>query len=277
MACIAQAKETLPLPDDVEIIPPAAGSPENLAAFSGTWEGYWGDSRRPALLIVEYIDNEEAELIYSWGDCFKCKTGEGFLRITAKVLFSDSKITVTWGDGTKSAKFNFTLKDAKDDKISGNWEMGGKEDTVKMKKVINNQNMFSVKINQTAEIVNLPLPNDVKIIPPATDLSPEIAAFSGTWKGYWSGELAAELIVERISSAEAQIIYSWGNSYKYGVTRGFDRETVKVVVSGSKVIIQSGDGIVYPKTIFTLKNGKAVYGIYEFHGIQNGMKMKKVQ
>jgi hypothetical protein len=56
----------------------------------------------------------------------------------------------------------------------------------------------------------LPTPTDIAVIPPASDLAPEIAAFSGTWEGVWDGVLPSRLIVERIDATSARVVYVWG-------------------------------------------------------------------
>ena len=57
--------------------------------------------------------------------------------------------------------------------------------------------------------VEVPLPDDMKIVAPAEDVPKDIAAFSGVWEGKWIhyGREGA-LIVEEINSKEAKIILS---------------------------------------------------------------------
>ena len=53
---------------------------------------------------------------------------------------------------------------------------------------------------------NVPLPRDIGIVPPPSDLPPAVAAFSGRWEGVWEGELESILIVEEIDSQKAKVI-----------------------------------------------------------------------
>lgn len=59
--------------------------------------------------------------------------------------------------------------------------------------------------------VEVPLPDNVKIVAPAEDVPKDIAAFSGVWEGKWTWDGAvAALIVEEINSKEARVIISKG-------------------------------------------------------------------
>ena len=55
-----------------------------------------------------------------------------------------------------------------------------------------------------------PLPATLNIIPPAPDVLPEVAAFSGIWDGKWEGYYDRALVVENIDNNKANIIYSYG-------------------------------------------------------------------
>ena len=55
-----------------------------------------------------------------------------------------------------------------------------------------------------------PLPENINIVPPSQDLPPEIAAFSGIWKGKWQGYQETILIVESIDIKKARVIISFG-------------------------------------------------------------------
>ena len=56
----------------------------------------------------------------------------------------------------------------------------------------------------------IPLPEDVKIIPPAPDVQKEMAKLSGYWFGIWAGGFTnpALLAVERIDGSAAQVVYA---------------------------------------------------------------------
>ena len=58
----------VPLPDDIKITAPAADVPEDIAAFSGVWEGKWNHFNIEAALIVEEINSKEAKVILCEGE-----------------------------------------------------------------------------------------------------------------------------------------------------------------------------------------------------------------
>ena len=78
--------------------------------------------------------------------------------------------------------------------------------------------MFAYTAFQTQAADEVPLPEDITIVPPSPDLPKEIAAFSGKWQGTWiiargrSEKIPrnAVLIVEKIDEQEAKIIYAFG-------------------------------------------------------------------
>jgi hypothetical protein len=78
--------------------------------------------------------------------------------------------------------------------------------------------MFGYGIFQTQAADEVPLPEDITIVPPSPDLPKEIAAFSGKWQGTWiiatgrreKNPRKAVLIVEEIDKQEAKIIYAFG-------------------------------------------------------------------
>lgn len=74
--------------------------------------------------------------------------------------------------------------------------------------------VFQIRV---ASAESIPLPENIKIIPPSSDTAKEIAAFSGKWKGsWWSGRNQprgeAILIIEKLEMAQqkAQVVYAWG-------------------------------------------------------------------
>jgi hypothetical protein len=55
------------LPPDVEITPPAPDVPENVAAFSGIWDGNFGDLDAE-LAVTELTAAGAAEAVYAFGE-----------------------------------------------------------------------------------------------------------------------------------------------------------------------------------------------------------------
>jgi hypothetical protein len=78
------ARAEVPLPVDISISAPTPEIRKELAAFSGKWEGNWSGNL-DAVLIIEKIDNEKADLIYAWGDAPVWNTKKAYGRYKAKV------------------------------------------------------------------------------------------------------------------------------------------------------------------------------------------------
>lgn len=74
-----------------------------------------------------------------------------------------------------------------------------------------------------------PLPNDINIIPPSSDLPKEIGAFSGKWVGEWNTGISSILIIEEINEKEAKVIYSVGDYPRGKIKGNYRRYTAKVL------------------------------------------------
>ena len=79
------------------------------------------------------------------------------------------------------------------------------------------------------------LPTDVRIVPPAADVPPAIARFSGAWLGTWAfgknrDTLCGALVVEEVfASGHARVIYSHGTWEPHRIRQpGFYRATGKI-------------------------------------------------
>jgi hypothetical protein len=117
----------------------------------------------------------------------------------------------------------------------------------------------------TACAAALPVPTDVAIIPPGSDLAPELAAFSGTWEGLWEGQAPGRLIVERIDATSARIVIIWGT--------GYSRHKANVLPGGKIEFGGSGR----PYFVFTMsKDRTSIGGEREHQGRINTTTMKKV-
>src|SRR5262249_3732770 len=59
----------------------------------------------------------------------------------------------------------------------------------------------------------VPLPANLRIVPPDRRVAPELAAFSGKWSGTWEGDRTGEhiLVVEAIDPPHARVIYAEGS------------------------------------------------------------------
>jgi hypothetical protein len=97
----------------------------------------------------------------------------------------------------------------------------------------------------------IPGPSVVHIVPPAADLAPALAAYSGLWEGTGflegrnGGAQPLRLIVERIAADSAQVLYAWGRGGSAS-PGGWVRKKATVLPDGR---LQFGDD----KTTFTLE------------------------
>jgi len=58
-----------------------------------------------------------------------------------------------------------------------------------------------------------PLPADVKVTPPGTNVPPDLAHFAGAWIGSWDGDVCTTLVVEELfANGVARVVYSRGTA-----------------------------------------------------------------
>ncbi|MDO8283308.1 MAG: hypothetical protein Q7U10_11930 [Thermodesulfovibrionia bacterium] len=85
-----------------------------------------------------------------------------------------------------------------------------------------------------------PLPETINIVPPSSDVPPEVAAFSGAWQGIFFGALNVTFVVEEINTQSANVIYSWGDSP--GGPGGYQYATANVISGPSIEWIDRNQG-----------------------------------
>lgn len=114
----------LPLPPDVRVIPPEASVGPDVARLSGAWSGSWLQSDRPsfdALVVVERIGDEQATVVYAWGNHPLERGVEGWTRVTARVTTGPG---LTWRAAGRT--FSFRL-DGTGDALLGTAQIGQAE------------------------------------------------------------------------------------------------------------------------------------------------------
>ena len=91
--------------------------------------------------------------------------------------------------------------------------------------------------------LNVPIPDDIKIVSPDGGLLKEIAAFSGLWKGKWPDyNTETVLVVEEINSKEAKVIYCLEEmSSVYTIPASCERYKAAVVPEKLRIEFGIGD------------------------------------
>jgi len=108
---------SVPLPEDVQIVPPDPNLPPEIKAFSGKWSGSseWQNRRNndgvDVILIVEKIINEQqAMVVIASGDGRGWKIGRGWERSTANFLKTEEGISLMVDSRVSSQKIKYRVK-----------------------------------------------------------------------------------------------------------------------------------------------------------------------
>lgn len=83
-----------------------------------------------------------------------------------------------------------------------------------------------------------PLPEGLNIVPPSQDISPELAAFSGSWKGTMSSGMEIILVVEKIDAKKADVIISFAPAYEF---KGFYQYHEAEILDDSSIRVATSD------------------------------------
>jgi hypothetical protein len=98
---------TMAFPSDLFLQGPSSSLQPELAAYSGVWEGKWGNVVN-SRLAVEWIDASSAMVVYAWGDNEPRMRQTGWIRQRANVL---ADWTIAWG---KRPEPEFSFKIGRD-------------------------------------------------------------------------------------------------------------------------------------------------------------------
>jgi hypothetical protein len=111
-----------------------------------------------------------------------------------------------------------------------------------MKKIVFLGLVLLLVASSTGFSQNIPLPKEIVIKAPSSELPKEIAAFSGKWKGKWDGRVDFILVVTETDSEKAEIIYATAEAWIMGylATAACEYETAKVILGDNPKIQFNG-------------------------------------
>jgi tetratricopeptide (TPR) repeat protein len=92
--------------------------------------------------------------------------------------------------------------------------------------------IMALALGGFASAVPLSDPPMLMITPPAADLPPEVAAFSGIWEGVWDGGLLSRFAVEELAWDAAVVVYAWADQPGW-FQGGWSRDRAKVLPGGT--------------------------------------------
>ncbi len=121
--------------------------------------------------------------------------------------------------------------------------------------------------------VTVPGPPEVTITPPAADLPPELAAYSGTWEGIWDTGLKSRLVVEKIDAESARVVYAWADHPQGRFKGGWVRVRAQVLPGGK---LQWGDKRKFTFTFEMARDRMSIQGEREEAGHIVTVIMRKV-
>ncbi len=91
----------IPLPTDINIVTPDPNLPKEIQALSGKWAGTWEhiSGSLDAILIVEKVDKQVAQVIYASGDNATWGVTRSWRREKGSVSYENGKVIVMLPSG----------------------------------------------------------------------------------------------------------------------------------------------------------------------------------
>lgn len=124
----------------------------------------------------------------------------------------------------------------------------------------------------TRPTTSIPLPQDMKIVPPNPNLPPDIKSFSGKWFGVWDGILQHVLVVEYISPPNVTAIYAHGSAPSWNINSpSFSRVQGEIEPGTLKLTLGR------PATVtYRIQPDGTLDATYEWTGGMARAKMKRI-
>jgi hypothetical protein len=119
----------------------------------------------------------------------------------------------------------------------------------------------------------IPLPKDLEIISPKSDVPAEVKAFSGTWHGIWDGVLEHVLVVEKVEPPNVMVVYGYGVAPSWYIKEaGAYRVQGQIEPGILKLILRR------PATVtYRMKSDGTLDATYEWSGGVARANMKRVE
>jgi len=124
----------IPLPTDIDIVTPDPNLPKEIHALSGKWAGTWEhlSGSLDAILIVEKVDKQAAQVIYASGDNAAWGVTKSWRREKASVSYENGKVMVMLPSGIE-----FWLTKGYDNILEGRRITPHGIVNIKLKKILN--------------------------------------------------------------------------------------------------------------------------------------------
>ena len=107
----------VPLPDDLNIVPPDPSLPENIKALSGKRGGVWmveggregarSTGEHTVLVVEKILDEKTAVIVYGTTGTSTMKAA--FFRIKAQIVLSSNEVMLVWVSKVTSKETSFRL------------------------------------------------------------------------------------------------------------------------------------------------------------------------
>lgn len=119
----------------------------------------------------------------------------------------------------------------------------------------------------------LPLPPDLVVAPPTSDVPEPVARFAGYWgDGYWNGDFPHGLVVERVDrDGNASVVYAIGAAAENPVGAAVSR--MRATIHGDQLRVEQRPGA--PQITYTLRSDGLLQGRY-FAGRESLALLRRV-
>lgn len=204
----------VPMPSDLRIVAPSSAVPPDRAGLSGVWVGKWDNVLDTALAVEEVTQEGIVRAVYAWGVAPTWNI--------SRAGWTRAQGGFGLGIATPAAPVAYWMRS--DGRLDGIF-YGRQQFRTPMSKV------------QSGVQLPVPMPGDLRVVVPSSDVPADRAALSGVWVGKWDNILDTGLAVEEIAaSGSIRAVYAWGVASAWNINQpGWTRapgESGLVVATG---------------------------------------------